>query len=200
MCSSDLVGTATLSVSRLGSTSGTASVNYATVSETGAGKATAGVDYTATSGTLNFAAGDVQKTFTIVILPDTLVEGNETVLVQLSNPQGAVFNTALLPSSATLTIVDDDFSAGTINYSAAVYTVSENVGTVPVTVTRAGGNSGVIQILAQTVAQVRTPASLDVTNRVLATNSATLTTAGSHGFLAGDAVVVQGVGTTFDGT
>ncbi|MBM4225775.1 MAG: hypothetical protein FJ167_13610, partial [Gammaproteobacteria bacterium] len=46
--------TASLSVSRLGSTAGSASVNYATVAETGAGKATEGVDYTPTSGTLTF--------------------------------------------------------------------------------------------------------------------------------------------------
>lgn len=70
--------------------------------------ARAGEDYTATSVTLNWAAGDkADKTVQIPILADTKTEGNETVRLTLSNPTGG----ATLDDEhfeATLTILDDD--------------------------------------------------------------------------------------------
>jgi hypothetical protein len=54
---------------------------------------------------LSFAAGDINKTITILIGQDSFVEGNETILVTLTNPQGG----AALGSPATMaiTILDD---------------------------------------------------------------------------------------------
>ena len=61
-------GTASISVSRSGSTVQSSSVNFTTVAETGAGKASSGADYTQVTGTLNFALlGDTTKTFTVTI-------------------------------------------------------------------------------------------------------------------------------------
>jgi len=70
------------------------------------GTATAGADYTATSGTLTFATGQADRTFTVPILDDGLHEDDETVALSLSNPGGDAALGA--PSSATLTIFDDD--------------------------------------------------------------------------------------------
>lgn len=42
-------------------------------------------------------------------------------------------------------------------------------------------------------------AAFNITNKALASNVATLTTASAHGYLVGDSVVVSGVDTTFDG-
>ncbi len=96
-------GTATISLTRTGGSSGAVSVQYATSN----GSATAGQDYTATSGTLTWADGDSSpRSFTVPITDDTLNEANETVNVALSNPGGGA--TLGSPSTAVLTIVDDD--------------------------------------------------------------------------------------------
>ena len=75
-------GTATVIVERASDTNTVVSVDYATVD----GTATAGLDYTSAKGTLNFAAGETNQTFTVPILNDGLVEPAETFQVLLSNP------------------------------------------------------------------------------------------------------------------
>src|SRR5262249_3656033 len=89
-----------------GGTSGAVSVHYATSD----GTATAGSDYTPVSGTLTFADGEASKTFTVAVLDDSLVEGNETVTLTLSNPTGGA--TLGSPASVVFTIVDNDASTG----------------------------------------------------------------------------------------
>ena len=59
----------------------------------------------AQSGTINFAAGESSKTFTIEVLGDKSIESDETLSVTLSNP-GANLN--LDTAQATTTIVNDD--------------------------------------------------------------------------------------------
>lgn len=83
---------------------GVASVQYATTNLT----ATAGADYTATTGTLNFAAGEASKAVSISINNDTVAEPDETFTFTLSNPINATLGT---PANATVTIVDDDTHA-----------------------------------------------------------------------------------------
>jgi hypothetical protein len=76
------------------------SVDYATSN----GTATAGSDYTSASGTLNFAAGETTKTFTVAVAGDTTPEADETFTVTLSAASKATISTA----TATGTILDDD--------------------------------------------------------------------------------------------
>ncbi|MBL8196606.1 MAG: hypothetical protein JNM06_22630 [Blastocatellia bacterium] len=94
-------GNALITVTRTGSTTGTAMVNYATSN----GTATAGSDYTATSGTLTFPDGSAMQSFMVPVLNDNLTEPNETVNLTLSMPTGATLGT---PSTAVLTITNDD--------------------------------------------------------------------------------------------
>ena len=76
---------ATTTITRTGGSDGAISVQFATSN----GSATAGQDYTATTQTVTFAAGDAaNKTVTVPITNDTLVEGNETVNLALSSPTG----------------------------------------------------------------------------------------------------------------
>ena len=54
------------------------------------GTATAGEDYVADSGTLVFSAGELEKTVSVAVLNDTHDDDGETVILALSNPDGAV--------------------------------------------------------------------------------------------------------------
>src|SRR3954451_7916289 len=113
-------GTATITVNRSAATNIPASVNYSTPAT---GSATAGVDYTPSTGTLNFAAGETQKTFPVTILPDSADEPNETVDLALSS--GA---------TAELSIVDDDNPTESVQFSDTSYSVNEADGTATITV------------------------------------------------------------------
>jgi Ca2+-binding RTX toxin-like protein len=126
---------ATFTVTR---TSGTAafSVNYATSD----GTATAGSDYIAATGTLNFAAGETTKTFTVAVNGDTVFEPNETFIATLSaatngaaisdaTGQGTITNDDAAPVAGSVAINDvtvTEGNAGTVN---ATFTVTRTSGT-----------------------------------------------------------------------
>ncbi len=100
---SEGAGSATITVTRIGGSAGAVGVSFATSN----GTATAGSDYTTATGTLSWADGDASaKTFTVPIIDDTIVEGNETVNLTLSNPTGGA--TLGAPATAVLTIIDND--------------------------------------------------------------------------------------------
>lgn len=117
----ETAGTAWLTLQRQFSTAGIASVDFATSN----GSATTTSDYYATSGTVNWAAGDsTDKTIAIPINPDALAEGTEAFTVVLSNPTGASLDT--LANVATISVLDPGaryftFSPGF--FSNAVYDV-----------------------------------------------------------------------------
>jgi hypothetical protein len=104
--------TVTITVNRIGDTSGAASVDYNTSNVT----ATERKDYITALGTLRFAAGETSKSFAILINEDSLVEGNETFNITLSNPSGLTLGG---PVIATITITDDagEISANPIDDS-----------------------------------------------------------------------------------
>ncbi len=79
-------------------------MNYATSD----GTATAGTDYAAVAGTLNFAEGELSKTFIVPFIDDNIFEGNETLNLTLSAPTGAP--TLGSPTTAVLTINDNEFT------------------------------------------------------------------------------------------
>jgi uncharacterized delta-60 repeat protein len=135
----------TISLVRTGGTNGAVTVDFATGV---GGTATAGSDFVATNGTITFADGVIAATFNVRVLGDTNVEGNETVLLTMSNPNGVGNASAVLGTinSATLTILDDDFSPGTLALSTNAYTVAENAGSLVVTLTRTGGTLGLVSV------------------------------------------------------
>ena len=111
-------GNAIITVTRIGDTSDVTTVDFSTVDNPAlvrcdvvTGTAYARCDYSTTVDTLRFAPGETQKTFTIPIIDDAHVEGNETLQIILGNSIGAGMGNQ---STATLTITDND-SAGAAN-------------------------------------------------------------------------------------
>jgi hypothetical protein len=123
-------GTATITVKRSGVLTQAVTVDFAT----SPGTAVAGVNYQTTTGTLSYAINETTKTFPVTILSGG--EGNLTVNLNLSNPTG--IDAALGLAHAVLTITDVD-TAGTVQFQAPNYTVSESGGLATITVTRTGG-------------------------------------------------------------
>src|SRR5258708_34754971 len=60
-----------------------------------------------------FGPGVTSKSFTVLLIDDVYVEGNETLNLTLSNPAGAAVLGS--PSTAVLTIADNDTSSPTAN-------------------------------------------------------------------------------------
>ena len=95
---------------------------------------------------MTFADGAVSQSFTVPVIDDSVYEGDESLLVSLSNPGGGA--SLGTPSSATLTITDNDPvpPAGTLKFTQAAYTVSESGPALAVAVTRAGGSFGAVTV------------------------------------------------------
>jgi len=87
-------------VTRTGSKSAPLTVLY-----TLAGTASNGTDYKTLAGSVKIVAGAAAVTFKVVPINDTVAEANETVIATLSANPAYVIGT---PSSATVTIVDND--------------------------------------------------------------------------------------------
>lgn len=104
----------------------TITVDYATAN----GSATAGSDYTATSGTITFNSGETSKPLPVSVNGDGTIEGNETFVINLTNPT----NASLLDAQGTGTIVEDDSAMP--SFSIANVTLNEgNSGTTAFTFT-----------------------------------------------------------------
>ena len=116
------------------------SVKWNTKAASGAGAALT-TDYTenTTATQLDFAKGVGTQTFTVATTEDTLHEGNETFLVELTGAVGGTISTA----EATGTINDDDGAPSGITLSVDTNgaedgtpsTVAEDAGATVVTVT-----------------------------------------------------------------
>jgi len=89
------------------------------------GQANQRCDYLSTSGTLSFAANELQKSFSLIIYNDAYQEGSETINLSLSNPSGPG---ALLgaQSTATVTILDDDNGTPANPIDGAQFFVRQN--------------------------------------------------------------------------
>ena len=73
---------------------------------------------------LTFQKGQTSQSFDVATLPDQAVEGNETVVLELSNPTGGA--TVGARKTNTLTITD----GAAVQFSAPAYSVKENVASV----------------------------------------------------------------------
>jgi len=113
------LGAVVVTVTRVGDTSKTATVLFSTGDTAGLqsctvvnGKASERCDYATTVSRLQFGFGQTFKAITIPIVDDALVEGDETLTVNLSGPDGALLGAT---STATLTITDDELTPAVQN-------------------------------------------------------------------------------------
>ncbi|KQM69470.1 hypothetical protein ASE74_05645 [Pedobacter sp. Leaf216] len=107
----EAAGTATFTVTLSGAVQDSFSVDYTTAD----GTAKAGLDYLATSGTLTFpanSAAGASLTFTVPIIDDNIVEGDEIFNGIISNVTGGLVTIA--NGTAPVTITDNDSSVATI--------------------------------------------------------------------------------------
>jgi hypothetical protein len=104
---SETSGLATISVIRTRGSLGTVSIQYYTADDT----ATAGQDYGAVSGTLIFANGQTNKTFTVPVFNDGVMQSEELLYLVLTNATGGATLLDELPSlTTTLGIIDSDMA------------------------------------------------------------------------------------------
>ena len=120
-------GTSTVTVS----TNGSAFTASRTIALTLAGTATKTADYTISSESLTLAAGSTSVTATVTAVQDTLIEGDETVLVT------AKHNNNTIGSQQTVTITDDD-AVPTFAVSVSHAAIAEAAGASTLTVSISG--------------------------------------------------------------
>jgi Calx-beta domain len=138
--------TVTISVNRTGGAVGAVSVGYQTLN----GTAIAGTDYTSSAGTLNWADGDsASKSFQVTVSNASPFLGDKTFSVALSAPTGGVM--VGNPQISTVTIAGDASPpVGSLQLSAATYSVGQGAGTVSITVDRTGGSHGAATVAYST--------------------------------------------------
>lgn len=96
-------GRAVVTVTRFGRALDPVSVDFLTSD----GSAVQTRDYTIAAGTLQFAAGETTRTFSVLITDDVYQENSEFLNLTLSNPTGT--GAALgFPNSSRVTIIDND--------------------------------------------------------------------------------------------
>ncbi len=139
-------GTVTVTLLRTNGLTGSVGVNFATAN----GTALAGVDYVKTNGTLTFGPGVSSRTFQVKIVSTNVAQADKFFNVGMtfsSNPGNYATNDiSILPTNSVVTIIDDNFAPGHLNFSAAAYSVGEAAGSAKITVNRTGGSVGAIAV------------------------------------------------------
>lgn len=111
--------------------------------ETIGGTATPIFDFQSRSGTLSFLAGEIEKSVSINLTNDTLLESDEEFSIQLSDPSKGELGAQ---SQARVIIEDDESSSGTIGWSVASIRNLEGAVGVDVVVERTGGSQGNVSV------------------------------------------------------
>ena len=103
-------GSVLVTVTLAGNPAGPFTVDYRTADGTASERS----DYITAAGQLHFAEGETSKTFRVLVVDDGFVEGDETVNLSLTNPQG-VGATLGPQNTAQLTIHSNDTTPSAAN-------------------------------------------------------------------------------------
>lgn len=104
---------------------------------TGSDSALPGVDYVPINKQLVFAEGEVEKSVEFIASDDLSAEVTEVVEVTISSPnEGVTYS----PNIASISVIDDDaVGVGAFEIRSGDNKVQENIGNVPVVISRKGG-------------------------------------------------------------
>jgi hypothetical protein len=109
-------GTSTYTVTRTDSTTSALTVNYAM-----SGTAVSGTDYTALSGSLTIASGQTTGTAILTTIDRGLTSGSKTAILTITTNAGYTVGS---PSSATVSINDNDASGGALSGNSVTASTS----------------------------------------------------------------------------
>ncbi len=124
-----------------------------TIPYTVGGTATSGVDYALAPNPAVIPAGATSTTLSLVLIDDLLDEADETIIITLGNPLGAVLGS---PAVRTITVTDNGDLAPTISFALAASSAAEGVGTATATVNLSVPSGRAITV-PTTVAGTATP-------------------------------------------
>jgi len=122
-------GSVTLNVLRTGASNSVVGVSFLTAP----GTAFPNINFSNTVGVLSFGVGETSKPVTVPIINNLAITGDRNFSLILSNATGE--STLGFPSTATVTILDDD---STLQFSLASVSGLESSGGLTVTVSRSG--------------------------------------------------------------
>ena len=140
-----------VNVLRLGTTSGSCTVNYYTTTN---GTAVPGTDFYPTNGVITFNPGDTNQYIQVPIINNALPEGNRTVLLSLTNAVGSLL---VAPTNTTLTIIDTVQAAGQFLFATTNFNANSTDGNAVLTVLRTNGFTGPVSLQFTTVAGTAQP-------------------------------------------
>lgn len=141
----DASGKVTLTIQRSNKLDSAVTVNFSTVEVT----AFDGVDFTGKTDTaVAFAIGETSKTVDVSIIDVAGFAANRTFKSVITVPPAS--GIAIDPKEATVTIVDTDPLPSSLVLNAATYTIAENGGTLPVTITRSGTTTTAVSVTFST--------------------------------------------------
>ena len=129
-------------VAKFTATLSNASTQAVTVDLGFAGTATLTNDYTRTGTQIVIAAGSLSGFVTVTAVPDTVFEGGETVVVDIT---GVTNGTESGTQTATTTITDDD-SAPTVTLAVDQATIAENAGVAKFTATLSNASTQAVTV------------------------------------------------------
>jgi len=147
---------ADITLTRTNGSVGEVSVSYRTVTGVKGGTATPWNaitrvgDFDVASGTVAFASGQTNAHFTIRLRDDTSAELDETIVLELLDPVGGA---TLGQSNAILTLIDNDFAPGRLQFEQPNFVVNEGDGALNVVVRRSGGSQGSEEVQLSTFDQ-----------------------------------------------
>ncbi len=141
------------------------------------GTASSGTDYTAFTTSPSFAVGQSTLTIPVTILPDSLTEGDEEIVVSISTSSSYIVGS---PSVANITILDDDLPPTVfINSPASKATIIATGNGLLLEATAA--DDGLPSPLTYTWSRLFGPGTVTFENPAAATTGVTFSAPGVHG-------------------